>query len=129
MESLINSEGISKQNIENFADIDLSEIFSIFPEKIEFPEGNTLNKIQREIAESDSGNGNMKAEMRQSAILEKIRQIGNCRLADIQQILPEVSDRTIRYDLETLVQKRLVERLGSGGRGAYYRVAGVPLTG
>jgi hypothetical protein len=67
---------------------------------------------------------NQKAEMRQSAILERIRQIGNCRLADIQTILPGTSERTIRYDLEALVQKGLVERLGTGGRSVYYRAAG-----
>ena len=61
----------------------------------------------------------MKAEMRQSAILERIRQIGNCRFGDIQAILPETSERTIRYDLEALVQKGLVERLGTGGRSVY----------
>jgi hypothetical protein len=70
----------------------------------------------------EGGNGNnQKAEIRQSAILERIRQIGNCRLADIQAILPGTSDRTIRYDLEALVQKGLVERLGTGGRSVYYR--------
>ncbi len=67
---------------------------------------------------------NQKAEMRQAAILERIRQIGNCRLGDIQAILPETSERTIRYDLEALVQKGLVERLGTGGRSVYYRAAG-----
>jgi DeoR/GlpR family transcriptional regulator of sugar metabolism len=72
------------------------------------------------------GNGmvvNMKSEMRQSMILDRIRQIGNCRLSDIQAILPHVSDRTIRYDLESMIERNLIERVGTGGRSAYYRVA------
>ncbi len=62
-----------------------------------------------------------RAEARQSAIAEKIRQMGACRLADIQAVLPDVSERTIRYDLETLVQRNLIERVGTGGRSVYYR--------
>jgi hypothetical protein len=64
----------------------------------------------------------LKAEARQSAILERIRQIGNCRLSDIQAILPDCSERTIRYDLESMVQRNLIERVGTGGRSVYYRI-------
>jgi hypothetical protein len=92
----------------------------IEPIKLEtFLEDNGVS-AQREYDPATS----QKAEMRQAAILERIRQIGNCRLADIQIILPETSERTIRYDLEALVQKGLVERLGTGGRSVYYRVVG-----
>ena len=75
-----------------------------------------------ETANLESGNesGN-RSEMRQSAILERIRQSGNCRLADIQAILPGASERTLRYDLESLIQKNLIERMGAGGRSVYYR--------
>jgi hypothetical protein len=62
------------------------------------------------------------SEIRQTAILERIRQSGNCRLGELQVILPEVSERTIRYDMDVLVQKKLVERMGIGGRGVYYRI-------
>lgn len=65
--------------------------------------------------------GGVKAAIRQSAILEKIRQFGNCRLGDILAILPDSSERTIRYDLEALVQQNLIERVGVGGRGVYYK--------
>lgn len=81
------------------------------------------NNVAQEINYETGNNGNQKAEIRQSAILERIRQIGDCRLGDIQSVLPGVSERTIRYDLEALVQKGLVERLGTGGRSVYYKVA------
>jgi hypothetical protein len=93
--------------------INISEFFS-----------NKIGKTENEETGNDMGN-NEKSEIRQSAILERIRQIGNCRLGDIQVILPGSSERTIRYDLESLVQKKLVERVGVGGRGVYYRIPGI----
>lgn len=68
--------------------------------------------------------------IRQSAILEHIRQSGNCRIKEIQEFLPDTSERTIRYDLQALVERNLVERVGSGGPAVFYRAvpvgAGVP---
>jgi hypothetical protein len=61
-------------------------------------------------------------EMRQSAILGKIRQSGYCRLKDIQEIIPESSERTLRYDLQKLIDKGSVERVGSGGPASFYRM-------
>ena len=59
--------------------------------------------------------------IRQSAILTRIRQSGNCRLKDIQDVLPNISERTIRYDLQTLVEQNLVERIGNAGPLVFYR--------
>jgi hypothetical protein len=82
--------------------------------------GNFAKMIHVEESGSETDSGN-KAEIRQATILERIRQFGNCRVGDIQEILPGTSERTIRYDLETLIQKHLIERMGTGGRGVYYR--------
>lgn len=59
---------------------------------------------------------------RQSVIFQKIRQSGNCRLRDIQEVLPEVSERTIRYDIDYLIGNGLIERFGSGGPATFYRI-------
>lgn len=70
-----------------------------------------------------NGNGNhniVKTAMRQSAILERIRQNGNCRLKELQEILPAVSERTIRYDLQRLLAQGIVERIGNGGPATHY---------
>jgi hypothetical protein len=75
-----------------------------------------------ESVESEFAEIGNKSEIRQSAILERIRQNGDCRLGDILAVLPEVSERTIRYDLESLVQRGIIERLGTGGRSTYYRL-------
>lgn len=81
------------------------------------------NEIKRQITESgNSEDEGVSPEMRQSAILDKIRQSGNCRMKDIQEVLPDCSERTIRYDLQALVEKGAVERIGSGGPSIFYRI-------
>lgn len=59
---------------------------------------------------------------RQTAILDRIRQSGNCRIKDIQDLLPGCSERTIRYDLQSLIEQNLVERVGMGGPSVFYRI-------
>ena len=61
--------------------------------------------------------------IRQEAILNRIRQSGNCRMKDIQEMLPDASERTIRYDLQTLLEQNLIERIGNAGPSVFYRAA------
>jgi DNA-binding HxlR family transcriptional regulator len=75
-----------------------------------------------EIDEPANAANNMKAEIRQSTIVDKIRQSGNCRLKEIRELLPDTSERTIRYDLQSLLERHLVERVGDGGPSVYYRI-------
>ena len=63
--------------------------------------------------------------IRQSAILARIRQSGNCRMKDIQEMLPDTSERTIRYDLQTLVEQNLIKRIGNAGPLVFYRASHV----
>ena len=63
--------------------------------------------------------------IRQSTILTRIRQSGNCRMKDIQEMLPDTSERTIRYDLQTLVEQNLIERIGNAGPLVFYRASRV----
>lgn len=86
----------------------------------------TMVDSKQEQPASGGDQGINKAEMRQSAILEKMRQSGNCRLRDLQEILSGASERTIRYDLQDLVSRGFVERVGSGGPATYYRIKNTP---
>ena len=73
--------------------------------------------------DSSKESGNViKSGMRQIAILDKIRQSGNCKLKEIQEVLPDTSERTIRYDIEELIERNLIERIGSGGPAVSYRI-------
>jgi hypothetical protein len=63
----------------------------------------------------------LKSGNRQSAILERIRRSGNCRIKDLCQLLPDCSERTIRYDLQSLIEQDLIERVGVVGPAVYYK--------
>jgi hypothetical protein len=76
----------------------------------------------------DSSNGGFSAsissDIRQSAILNRIRQSGNCRIRDLQDLFPKWSERTLRYDVEALILKKLVERIGAGS-ATFYRPSSI----
>jgi len=59
---------------------------------------------------------------RLSVILDTIKESGYCRLRDLQEIFPEFSERTIRYDIEKLANQGLIERVGNGGPATFYRI-------
>jgi Fic family protein len=73
-----------------------------------------------------SGHGLVNSAMRQSAILERIRQNGSCRLKELQELLPEASERTLRYDVQNLMERGLLERIGSGGPATHYKAKEQP---
>ena len=96
-------------------------ISDIFTSPIPTGEQNLFKPSAHPRKEEREGSA-MAAGIRQTAILERIRQSGNCRIKDIQEILPDCSERTIRYDLQSLAEKNLIERVGAGGPSVFYRV-------
>ena len=62
---------------------------------------------------------NEKITIRQSAILQRIRQSGNCHFKTLQDYFPQISERTLRYDLQDLMEKRLIDRTGGGPVTSY----------
>jgi hypothetical protein len=97
------------------------DISGIFTNPIPVGEQNLFKPSVRPHKE-EKENSSMASGIRQAAILEQIRQSGNCRIKDIQDILPDCSERTIRYDLQSLVEQNLIERVGNGGPSVFYRV-------
>lgn len=65
------------------------------------------------IANKKSGNVNS-VEDKQMAILETIKERVFCRLRDLIALYPEMSERTLRYNIQKLIDKGLIERVGSG---------------
>ncbi|MCL4405519.1 MAG: DeoR family transcriptional regulator [Patescibacteria group bacterium] len=63
------------------------------------------------------------ASSRQSAMLNFVKSLPNgCRMKDMLEHFPSVSERTIRNDLQTLVSGGFIERFGAvQGPFAYYR--------
>ncbi|MDP3729210.1 MAG: DeoR family transcriptional regulator [bacterium] len=74
--------------------------------------------------ESSKDDSNINVAIRQSAIINRIKSgnEGGCRLKDLIAEFPDVSERTIRYDLRHLCEGGIIERVGNGGPASYYRI-------
>ena len=64
------------------------------------------------------------AQVRKDAIIERIREKDNCKTKDIIEVIPELNERTLRHDLQTLAEQGIIERVGNTGPSTYYRVKG-----
>jgi len=102
-------------------DIDLAGFFSQ-ESSLEQPVTEKRAEVAVQTPIQEKTTSIVKSGMRQIAILDRIRQSGNCRLRDIHEILPDCSERTIRYDLEDLLERNIIERIGNGGPSVFYRI-------
>lgn len=122
----LNSAIADSQRAEKVVEeMDLNDIFSgsvLINAENNRQAGDYVAESNRQTA---ANNGQAYPAERQAAILERIRQNNDCRLKDIQFALPDVSERTIRYDLQKLCEQGLVERVGNGGPGSYYKIKSV----
>ena len=57
---------------------------------------------------------------RQTAILFKVREIPLCRLRNLMEAFPDISERTIRNEIAVLIQNGLIKRVGLGGPNSYF---------
>ena len=83
-------------------------------------------KVKSEARQVENGNSAINAAMRQSSIINRIRQ-GNekgCRLKDLIIEFSDVSERTLRYDLQRLCEQGIIERVGNGGPASHYAYKG-----
>lgn len=85
--------------------------------------------LPNSLAEVDKTKGSVNvfdnAAMRQSAIIIRMRQFDNssAQLKELVTAFPEVSERTLRYDLQSLCASGALIRVGAGGPGTYYELA------
>ncbi len=82
--------------------------------------------VQSKLAQDN--NQSLNIAMRQASIVNKIRSRNGSgmRLKDVLAEFQSVSERTIRYDLQGLCEKGVIERVGNGGPATYYRITGSP---
>lgn len=92
------------------------------------PSGNPAKKESGNPAIRQNNNDAGENE-RKEMILVRIRQSGNARLKEIQDALPNLSERTLRYALQRLIEEGKIERVGNGGAGSYYRAVSAPTPG
>lgn len=89
--------------------------------KIGIAKDTTNTGVEKDFTQNNQNDQIDSARDRKYMILERIRQNGNCRVREIQEVLPEVSERTIRYDLQKLLEDGEIERVGVGGPAIYYK--------
>lgn len=112
--------------IRQFGNLDdsLPDLDSMFS-KVSLPVRlNDQSTHSNEIVEKESGIDDVQSVIRQSAIVSLV-QSGNdgiCRMKDLIATFPDVSERTLRYDLKKLCDQAVLERVGSSGPGSYYRL-------
>lgn len=56
----------------------------------------------------------------QELIYKKLREIGKASTKELCVYFPQISERTIRFYLQKLVENDLIDRVGSTGPGSYY---------
>lgn len=59
---------------------------------------------------------------RQELIARRISELGKAAMKDLIAAFPDVSERTLRYDLQKMNDRQIIERIGSGGPASYYVV-------
>lgn len=82
---------------------------------------NEINGINSNSGMEQNSNG-INSVIRQSAILDRIRQLGKVAIKDIIAEFPDVSERTLRYDLQKLTNQGTIERTGNSGPATYYTI-------
>lgn len=124
----------------------LETMFSMPPAVIENSETATIDK-EKEIVEKaystvnkESGNSPIKPfseqvekvrqsftqsidpsiAIRQKLIAERVRQLSKANLKDLAIQFPNVSERTLRYDLQRLCDRGIIEKIGNSGPGTSY---------
>lgn len=85
-------------------------------------EGNLGSDIESNSGKEDNNGNGFNTTMRQSAIIEKIRQSGNAAMRDLIAEFPDVSERTLRYDLQKLCDQEVITRVGNSGPASYYTI-------
>lgn len=65
---------------------------------------------------------NLSIKERKGLILDLLKTRNLCHINDISNILPNVSRRTIRYDIQRMVDAGEIERLGTSGPNSFFRL-------
>lgn len=94
--------------------------------KIPFQE--EKEKVLEYPLEIGSGNvlpdkGLMTSYERKQVILNLLKSRNMCGMREIIAVLPNISERTLRYDVKGLVDRKLVERVGRGGPDSFLRLS------
>ncbi len=109
-------------------DLDISGMFaaSTLPNKL-IESKKSIAPIEIKLRSVSASSERDSITDRQRSILRHVREIPFCRLRNILEAMPEVSERTIRNDIQNLIEKQLVKRIGGGGPNSYFESLEVSL--
>ena len=93
--------------------------FTANQERKDTASSNTINHmaIRQKVSSADDMDVQ---ESWQELIYKKLREIGKASTKELTFYFPQISERTIRFYLQRLVENGLIERIGSTGPGSYY---------
>jgi hypothetical protein len=130
-ENTSSGASMSSEQVEVPATISNANIeLGSYPEKVDL---NEFDSFENQESVSKKGGSGINTAIRQAAIINRIKSMpagrqdagSGCRLKDLLAEFPDVSERTIRYDLQRLCEQGIIERVGNGGPASYYIFKGV----
>jgi len=80
------------------------------------------NGVNREKTARKTQRTHPGARIRRNEILNMVKERNLCHIKDIMESMPKISPRTIRYDIQQMVDKGVLERVGSGGPNSFFRI-------
>ncbi|MBU6142068.1 DeoR family transcriptional regulator [Patescibacteria group bacterium] len=113
--------GSEEKNDESASDANMTKTYGAQGDQ---KEGHQAIAEKSEATRPSEKNQALNIALRQSSIIETIRSGADSsrRLKDILSEFNDVSERTIRYDLQKLCERGVIERVGNGGPATYYRI-------
>lgn len=124
-EGWVNPENFSVLEEEYGRIRDLFEVFEGVPGPKEAKEPQKIEKSEEKPAfdevtvDKQETEDRVSLTQRQKRIIEFLRVKENAQVWELQKVLPEVTKRTLRRDLDELLQKNLVERKGEWNAVSY----------
>ncbi|OGM93812.1 hypothetical protein A2524_04055 [Candidatus Wolfebacteria bacterium RIFOXYD12_FULL_48_21] len=80
--------------------------------------------VRQPLTPVSSATASVQAGSWQFVILQKVKDLGQTTTKELTASFPEISERTIRFYLQKLVDNGSIDRIGSSGPGSAYRAKG-----
>ncbi len=107
---------VIKKEVEEFNDLSRKELRETEKESI------GVEEKKESLPEVEEKKEDVQLNKRQEDIIAFIEKNDQVQVKDIQEIFPKVTKRTLRRDLNTLLEKGVVQRSGKGNRTYYSSV-------
>lgn len=90
--------------------------------QVESPARPSFVKTTEGEAKKSRFEANIGFKERNEIIHQVLQKRTLCHIKDLMDSLPGISERTVRYDVQRLVDKGTIERVGTGGPNSFFRL-------